>query len=255
MLLFKQFTTGDSLPTVNLDRTFGEVQLRKGEPGHISVRVTGEGKYRHEVSASFESGVLSVRGPSDYSNLSISFGKNQRGITISGSCSDLSIVNGKVFVGGKEIKPDDSGPGKNEEPLVFEITLPEESNLVIGKTGKLESEIDLGDVELDVSGQSRIKLKGCKSLIGSIKGQSTVESRHRGGPLNCKVKGQSKLTVTGAFSDADIEAKGMSDITTIGPVEGDFKVAASGMSHVRHYGTISGQIDRQSKGMSEIDIE
>jgi hypothetical protein len=253
-LLRKDFSCAGT-PRLDIDQFPGNITLTKGPAGKVSVLIRGPQKYQKDVSADAKGDDIAVRGPANYSAVSISGGGitvTQNVTTVRGNMTGVVISGGNVYIGGKKVDP--STP--SEDPITCEITLPEGCDLEIGSVGGLDAPLAVNRVRLSSAGQARLSLAEASEVKGSISGQSNFNLKKlNGGALNLTISGQCEAEVGGEFDSIDITVSGQCEVTTRGQVKGDYYVSALGMCDVKHRGIVKGKVSKRSSGMCDISVK
>ncbi len=273
-LLENRFTVSE-LPTIDLGQIPSLVKISRGPAGSVGVKVTGPDKYRNEVSAEQSGDTVNIRGPRNYSSLTIVSGQGRTVVSNVRSAGTVVISDGRIVIDGRDVTEESRQPA-NSEPLIFELTIPEGSHLTLRQVGELECPVRIGKVRLNLGGQSKLGMEEVADLSGRISGQSSITIARFVGPrfqldasgqseidvsgfneaeVDISVSGQGEASLEGNFSAIEANVSGQSKIKTKGVVSGNYEASASGMSSVRHRGSVKGRVSRNADFMSTISID
>jgi hypothetical protein len=172
-------------------------------------------------------------------------------INISGN--NTSIVNGRIFVDGKEINPAD--PTEQKKPIQVIVHISHRVDLIANLSGLsvLASKVVFKKSKIKISGSSTIGI-ATVSLNLKLSGQGNSYCVMKGGDVDLKISGQGTLRIKGDWNDTEASVSGMGQIITEGNCNGDYDASVSGMGKISHIGTIAGCKRKSSTGMGSISI-
>jgi hypothetical protein len=180
---------------------------------------------------------------------SVTFSRNG-GVVISGG--NISMINGRIFVDGKEVSPSDNGV--SEQPKVL-VLLPSVINFDgdLDTCGVFASKVPFSKARLSVSGSAEVGL-AARAIKGKLSGSAEAYFVVKDGDLDLTISGSSSVRAKGSFSSVDITASGSSEFLTEGECKGGYRASASGCGKIKHRGSIRGQRRERTSGCGEIDI-
>lgn len=174
--------------------------------------------------------------------------------TNSGSGQNVSIVNGVVYINGKQVKPE----GSTEPdiiPVRILIELPDGLNLESEFTGmaKVAGDVVFNSARINSKGATDVALFA-KSARASVSGSGDIDLKISGGSLRLNLSGSADVSASGTFSDVDVSLSGSADVTTRGSVSGDYDAQVSGSGSIRHSGAIAGSRSKSVSGSGRISL-
>ncbi len=172
---------------------------------------------------------------------------------ISSGGQNIQIVNGRVYINGKEVTTDGSTGVPRSLPKV-RITAPySDLNATLAGDSLIVSTVPLKNTFLLLSGIAKADIP-TYSLDLDISGSADIKALLGGGELNINVSGSSSIDIQGCWTHTNINLSGMGNVQTCGNCTGNYSVNASGMGAVNHVGTIAGFIRKSVSGMARINI-
>lgn len=167
---------------------------------------------------------------------------------------NVSIINGVVYINGKQVKPE----GSTEPdiiPVRILIELPDGLNLESEFTGmaKVAGNVVFNSARINSKGATDVALFA-KSARASVSGSGDIDLKISGGSLRLNLSGSAGVSASGTFSDVDVSVSGSADITTSGPVSGDYDAQVSGSGSIRHSGSIAGSKNKSVSGSGRISL-
>lgn len=188
---------------------------------------------------------------------SVVIGGSSRGVTVVSNIrgGSVSIINGRVIVDGKEIKPDGKQSSEPTRLPRVVIKAPVNSNVdaEIGGAALLFSSVAHDEVYLRLAGQTNATVTA-KTLNVDASGQSSVKATVNGGDLDVDLSGQGRVETQGEFAKVKADLSGMGQIRTSGTVRGNYTADASGMGSIVHRGDVRGRVRESKSGMATIEI-
>lgn len=174
--------------------------------------------------------------------------------TNSGSGQNVSIVNGVVYINGKQVKPE----GSTEPdiiPVRILIELPDGLNLESEFTGmaKVAGDVVFNSARVNSKGATDVALFA-KSARASVSGSGDIDLKISGGSLRLNLSGSAGVSASGTFSDVDVSLSGSAEVTTRGSVSGDYDAQVSGSGSIRHSGAIAGSRSKSVSGSGRISL-
>ena len=174
--------------------------------------------------------------------------------TNSASGQNVSIINGVVYINGKQVKPE----GSTEPdiiPVRILIELPDGLNLESEFTGmaKVAGDVVFNSARINSKGSTDVALFA-KSARASVSGSGDIDLKISGGSLRLNLSGSADVSATGTFSDVDVSVSGSADVTTSGSVSGDYDAQVSGSGSIRHAGSIAGSKSKSISGSGRISL-
>ena len=233
------------------------VAFKKSSGNTVSVSVDGTKKDDVEISKAGDTlNVEYVSVGSGGSVISIGGGDVVMGNiqTNSASGQNVSIINGVIYINGKQVKPE----GSTEPeiiPVRILIELPDGLNLESEFTGmaKVAGDVVFSNVRINSKGSTDVALFA-KSARASVSGSGNIDLKISGGTLRLNLSGSADVSASGTFSDVDVSVSGSADITTSGPVFGDYDAQVSGSGSIRHSGSIAGSKSKSVSGSGRISL-
>lgn len=178
------------------------------------------------------------------------------GVNFNHVSGNVSIINNRVFVNGREVDPDNMGSAPAPKRLSqIKIFSPHNVDLTAKLDGLsiLASKVIFRKAFVKVSGHSTVGL-ATKSLKLKISGHGENFAVLKGGDLNVSISGHGSVRVKGDYDSADVSVSGMGSIQTDGVCLGDYDASVSGMGKITHTGTIHGRKCESLSGMGSISI-
>lgn len=247
------YTVPSSQADLKIDTSCLVRAVAAAEPNKVSLKLTADPDTLKEFK--FQQSGAKVSAVQESAGAGGLVVNNAGGaVVISGvSGGNLSVVNGKVFVNGVEVKPN-SRPAQKQCEL--EVSVPRGSDLDIKLSGnaQMDSAVPFNNVSVDLSGVSKAHNLTGTNLDGHVEGQSSLTAKTLGGRVRIDVSGQSSATVTGQFNDVDANVSGQSSLVTVGPVKADYRADSSGQSKITHSGGVKGRIRDRASGQSSNTI-
>lgn len=171
-----------------------------------------------------------------------------------GDKKDISIVNDRVFINGKEVAESNEDSQKYYEPKI-RIFAPYMSNLDAQLKGSavLASAVPFLEAEVETEGSAKVGFTTYNldlQISGSGKGIFIIG----GGSVKLDISGSGNAQATGNFGDARINISGSGEAITYGNCTGNYRAVVSGIGTITHHGTVGGRIKKSISGMGSISI-
>lgn len=230
-----------------------KVSIRGTDAEKVKVSKSG-----NELSISFvgESGSVTIVGGSANNVVigdGIFIGGRGRSVQINsvGLGQSVSIVNGVVYVNGKQVKEDPAAP--DIIPVSIEIECPDEIMLSASLSGSAElAALPLfSNARISCKGSSEAGFKAKKAKI-KVSGSAKIGAQIQEGDLSINISGSAQVRVTGSYSDCDVSVSGSGSVSTSGPVSGDYDADVSGCGNIYHSGSIAGSKRKSISGLGQI---
>jgi hypothetical protein len=217
----------------------GYVFIDSGKPEDFDVQV--------------KSGWLSV-SQKQQSGGSVTFSNFGNSVNVTSVSGNMTMVNGRVFVNGQEVKPG-SQAAEAEVPSRVIVHMPQRMQLSARLNGSsvLASKVTFAEAEVTVSGQSTVGI-AAQDIDFTLSGQGDSYLVCQGGALEVNVSGQGTVTAKAGPSFKKVKAKisGMGSVKTSGLCAGNYDAKVSGMGSISHNGNVNGFIDKKVSGMGSI---
>ncbi len=142
----------------------------------------------------------------------ITYGNDNSTVEITGNNRNFVIINGEVWEDGKKVEPSKT-PAPEKKILVIQV--PQGSNLIVSGNQQfiLNAELTLGEVSVDLSGQSEVSLLQVAHISAiNLSGQSELSVQKVGTIDRIDISGQSELELTEVTSVTRINLSGQSEI-------------------------------------------
>lgn len=192
----------DRISSGTVVQTEGDVELSQSS-GTITIRQKGGASSGGGVFI----GDVSIGG---VSQSVISTGRGN--VVIGGGGRNISIVNGRVFINGKEVTEGNSETEPYVEPVV---TIYTQSCKVVDANlsgGALHASVPVDSASIKSSGGSEVRLSDVVNLEVKTSGSTEVEARMSGGGLRLRSSGSSEFNISGEIGSADIDCSGSTAI-------------------------------------------
>lgn len=208
------------------------------DPSNIKIEYTGTERQLDNLVINSEGNSIVIKSKSSNNVISCNnFSSNTTYI------NNICVSNNVIY-------------NNDEEIMDVTVYLPKKTDLDVDISGTsvLNSSVKHADVNLNVSGCSRYTLTQAEDVEISLSGQSSGQVYKMDGHLALRLSGQSSSTINGDFKSVRADLSGMSNVRTVGPCQGNYKVNASGMCQVNHSGKVSGKVSKMTSGMCSINI-
>lgn len=251
-------TTYNGIEKIDI-KTSCDVAFKRCIRNIVSVYVDGTKK--NDVKIHKSGSILSIEyvsanggGTSFFSSGDVVMGNVHLGnvTQINSGGQNISIVNGVVYINGKQVKPE----GSTEPdiiPVRIVVELPDGLNLESEFTGMAEVTGDavFNSVRINSKGAVNVGLRA-KTARASVSGSGDLILEVNGGALRLNLDGSADVRSSGSYSDIDVIVSGSADVQTVGHVSGDYDAQVSGSGLIWHTGTIVGSKNKSVSGSGRI---
>ncbi len=188
-------------------------------------------------------------------NVVQSFSNEVRSTVVSSGGQNISIVNGRVYVNGREVTQDGSATGKPTPKAPRIRVYAPSSNLDLSLSGSASfvSAVPMVESFVYLKGSAKVGLP-TESLELNLSGSGEVQAKINGGYMTLNLSGSGSVSAVGAFSNVRVDLSGMAQVSTSGEVRGNYSVNASGMGRVSHSGRIKGSVRKNLSGMVQVSL-